>query len=92
MVEMTDPSEQLKIGMANILGELENLYSRDEIGAIQINIALRNGDVRTLKAYDSGFRILLIAAATIGQREAFDSAAVTPDEDNWHIPDNRTKP
>ncbi len=79
-------SERLKHGMAAILGELENLYAQDLIGAVQINIALRDGNVRTLKAYDDGFRILLIAAAAIGQREAFDSAEVTRDPDSWHMP------
>src|SRR5258707_10603324 len=79
-------SERLKHGMAAILGELENLYAQDLIGAVQINIALRDGNVRTLKAYDDGFRILLIAAAAIRQREAFDSPEVTRDPHIWHIP------
>lgn len=77
--------------MATILGELETLYAADKIGALQINIALRDGNVRTLKSYDDGFRILLIAAAAIGQREAFDATAVTPDSDNWHIPGGPAK-
>jgi hypothetical protein len=75
-----DPKERLKHGMASILGELETLYSQDLIGAVQINIALRDGNVRTLKAYDDGFRVLLVAAAAIGQREAFEATEVTRDE------------
>lgn len=75
--------ERMRRGMAEILGELETLFSRDEIGAVQINIALRSGDIRTLKVYDDGFKLLLIAAAAIGQREAFDAATVHQDPDNW---------
>lgn len=79
------PGDRYKSGLATILGELETLYAKDQIGALQINIALRDGNVRTLKAYDDGFKILLIACASIGQREAFDAATVTPDADNWQI-------
>src|SRR5258707_12068244 len=92
-------SERLKHGMAAILGELENLYAQDLIGAVQINIALRDGNVRTLKAYDDGFRILLIAAAAIGQlgfaffapyacahaREGHDGSAVCRGGGNNHL-------
>lgn len=78
-------SERLKQGMASILGELETLYSRDMIGAVQINIALRDGNVRTLKAYDDGFRVLLVAAAAIGQREAFETTEVMREE-SWRAP------
>lgn len=80
-----DPKERLKHGMALILGELETLYAQDLIGAVQINIALRDGNVRTLKAYDDGFRVLLVAAAAIGQREAFEATEVTRDE-GWRAP------
>jgi hypothetical protein len=86
------PSERLQHGMAHILGELESLYAQEKIGAVQINIVLRDGNVRTLKCHDDGFRILLIAAAAIGQREAFDAAAVTPDLENGHIPSGERAP
>ena len=79
--------ECFKQGVASILDELEQLYSQDKIGAVQINIALRDGDVRTLKAYDTGFRVLLVAAASIGQREAFEATEVKVEE-HWRSPDN----
>jgi hypothetical protein len=78
-------SEQLKQGMASILGELEGLFAQDKIGAVQINIALRDGNVRTLRCFDDGFRNLLVAAAAFGLRHAFDSADVRPDPDG-HTP------
>lgn len=77
--------QRFKQGVASILDELEQLYSKDKIGAIQINIALRDGNVRTLKAYDSGFRVLLVAAASIGQRKAFEDTEVTVEE-HWRSP------
>src|SRR5579871_2687559 len=84
--EPTSMSEQrFKEGVASILDELEQLYSQDKVGAIQINIALRDGGVRTLKAYDNGFRVLLVAAAAIGQREAFEATEVTIEE-SWRAP------
>jgi superfamily I DNA and RNA helicase len=82
-------TERLRQGMASILGELESLYAKDAIGAVQINIALRDGDIRTLKCYDDGFRVLLVAAAAIGQREAFESIEVERDPDNWREASSR---
>ena len=84
---MLSPENRWRHGMALILGEMENLYSADQIGAVQINIVLRDGNVRTLKAYASGFRVLLVAAAAIGQREAFEATEVTPDVGNWRMPE-----
>lgn len=66
-------AEQWKRRMAYILGQLETLYSQDKIGAVQINMALRDGDICTLEAYDTGFRVLLVAAAAVGQQEAFEA-------------------
>lgn len=72
--------------MATIFEELNALYDADEIGAVQLNIALRDGDVRVLRAYDDGFKILLIAAAAIGQRESLDVARTERDADGWEEP------
>ena len=69
--------------MAEIFDELNRLYDADLIGAVQINVAKRDGDIRVLAAHDDGFRILLIAAAAIGQKEAMDAARVEKDPDNW---------
>ncbi len=81
---MSEPhKDRWRRGMADILGELEALFTRDEMGAVQISIALRNGDIRTLSSYDDGFRILLIAAASIGQREAIEGCQIIPSPDNW---------
>ena len=90
MIE-NDPEERWRHGMASILGELEQLYDRDEIGAVSISIALRDGNVRHLSSYDTGFRILLVAAAAIGLKNATDYAPLTPDPENWHEPDRRQK-
>lgn len=76
-------------GMASILGELEKLYDRDEIGAVSICIALRDGNIRHLQSYGSGFRILLIAAAAVGLKEATDAPQRDADAENWHTPDTR---
>lgn len=81
-----DTTKRWREGMAAILGELEQLYAADAIGAVQINIALRDGNVRTMKAHDNGFRILLIAAAAIGHHETIDRAAQRPDAGNWSAP------
>lgn len=69
--------------MAEIFSELNRLYDADEIGAVHISIARRDGDVRTLKAYDDGFKILLIAAAAIGAKEALEIPTTEHDADNW---------
>lgn len=71
---MTDA--EFRRSMSSILGELETLYSADQIGAVQINIALRNGDVRSLCCHDDGFKILIIAAAAIGQHEALRNGGI----------------
>lgn len=70
-----DGAVRLKRGMASILDELESLYAEGKIGAVSIAIALRSGDVRHLTAYDNGFRIVLIGAAAIAQREVVENAA-----------------
>lgn len=70
--------EQWRRGMAEIFAEMNQLYDADEIGAVQINIVKRDGNIRVLHAYDDGFKILLIAAAAIGQRNALDYAAPDP--------------
>jgi hypothetical protein len=67
-------SERLRRSLASIQSELEQLYAADKIGAVQVNIVLRSGDVRTFKCSDDGFRFLLLAATAIGQREALDDA------------------
>lgn len=78
--------ERWRRGMASCLGELEQLYTKDEIGAVSISIALRDGNVRTLKCYDAGFRVLLISAAAIALKEATEFAPVERDPDNWFVP------
>lgn len=80
---MSDPQERMRRGMADILNELEQMYSLDLIGAVQINIALRDGGVRTLRCYDDGFKLMLIAAAAIGQHEALQVPSVERDPENW---------
>lgn len=84
---MTDEEakEQWRHGMASVLGELEELYARDQIGAVSISIAYRDGNVRHLKCYDDGFRILLIAAAAIGLKEATE-LPMARDPGDWFIP------
>lgn len=77
--------DRFKRGMADILGELETLFAKDEIGAVQINIALRSGDIRTMRVYAPNFKLLLIAAAAIGQKEALNCPIVEPDADNWEV-------
>lgn len=68
-------------GMADIFAELNQLYDADEMGAVQINIVRRNGDIRTLRAFDQGFKLLMIAAAAIGQRESIEEARDAHDPD-----------
>ncbi len=80
-----DNAVRLKRGMASILGELEMLWTRDEIGAVSIAIALRSGDVRHLIAHDNGFRIVLIGATALAHREAIEGAVREPDAENWHM-------
>lgn len=63
-------NEPLMEGMATILSELEARFSADEIGAVQINMVLRDGTVRTMQAWDNGFALLMVAAVSIGQDEA----------------------
>ena len=74
-------------GMAEIFGELNRLYDADEIGAVIISIARRDGDLRTLKAYDNGFKILLIAAAAIAAKESMEIVGdIDRDLGNWVEP------
>lgn len=85
---MTDDAgkDRLKRDMASMLDVVETLYATDRIGAIQICIALRDGNVRTMLAYDDGFKILMIAAASIGQRDALDACQVQHDPASWEEP------
>ena len=80
---MSEGANRLKRSMALILSELEQLFERNELGAVSIAIALRNGDVRHLTAYDNGFRIVLIGAAAIAARETVEMAVVDRDPDSW---------
>lgn len=80
---MGEQQSRWRRGMAEIFSELNRLYDADEIGAVHICIARRDGDVRTLRAYDDGFKILLIAAAAIGQKETMEMASTEHDPDNW---------
>jgi hypothetical protein len=87
-----DGALRFKRGMASIIDEMTALYARDEIGAVSISIVLRTGDVRHLTAYDNGFKINLIGAAAIAQREVLDNAVRDPDPGNWHMPGPSTPP
>lgn len=88
---MIKPEEaQWRRGMADILDELNKLFDADEIGAVHISVVRRDGDVRTLQAFDNGFRILLIAAAAIGQREALEAATIKPDPTNFVVSGPKT--
>jgi hypothetical protein len=81
---MDDP-RRFKEGLGSILGELELLFAKDQIGGIVVSIALRDGNVRSLGVYDDGFKILLIAAAAIGQREAIEATRAGADPDNQYM-------
>ena len=77
---------RVKRGMASILGELETLFGKDDIGAVSIAVVRRDGNVRHLTCFDDGFRIMLIGATGIAHREAIENACRDPDGTNWFLP------
>ncbi len=82
---MSEVEERLRRSMAAYLGELETLFRADDIGAVSIVVALRNGDVRHMLAHGGGFRVVMVGATAIAHREALDNARREADRDNWHM-------